>query len=92
MDELDKMSRMVKWYVAIAAVLVTAFVLCAGCDVAEGEKVTLGLDGYVRIASLQGHDYVIGRGGDGIAIVHAASCQCQEEGHGAAKQQAYDSK
>lgn len=78
MDELDKMSRMVKWYVAIAAVLVTAFVLCAGCDVVEGEKVTLGLDGHVRIASLQGHDYVIARGGNGIAIVHAASCQCQE--------------
>lgn len=26
MDELDKMSRMVKWYIAIAAILVAAFV------------------------------------------------------------------
>ena len=76
MGEIDEMSRMVKWYVAIATVLVTAFVLCAGCDVSEGNTVNVGMDGHVRIIRLQGHDYVVARGGNGIAVVHAASCQC----------------
>ena len=76
MGEIDEMSRMVKWYVAIASIMVSVFILCMGCDVVESDTVNVGMDGHVRITRLQGHDYVVARGGNGIAIVHAASCQC----------------
>ena len=66
----------------LAGILVTALVCCNGCDVAEGQMVSTGIDGHVRIVSLQGHDYVIASNGRGIAIVHAASCQCLQGKHG----------
>ena len=64
--------------------IVASLSVMAGCDnTSLEEQATMkpvGFGNYVRVVRLEGHDYVMARGGDGICIIHAHSCPCMKQG------------
>lgn len=61
--------------------IVASLSVMAGCDnTSLEEQATMKNVGFgVRIVRLEGHDYVMARGGYGISIIHAHSCPCMKQ-------------
>lgn len=76
---MQKVKRFSKWAIAVALMLVST-----GCDdTSLAEQATtkkVGFGNYVRVVRLEGHDYVVARGGNGICVIHAHSCPCTKQG------------
>ena len=59
---------------------------CCGCDNCSLDKEPsqwkdIGRNTHVRIATVDGHDYLVCKGGYTCSIMHAASCKCQKDLH-----------
>ena len=59
---------------------------CCGCDDRSLDKEPsqwkdIGRNVHVRIATVDGHDYIMCSGGYTCSIMHAASCKCQKDLH-----------
>ena len=59
---------------------------CCGCDDCSLDKKPsqwkyIGRNTHVRIATVDGHDYLVCKGGYTCSIMHAASCKCQKDLH-----------
>ena len=59
---------------------------CCGCGNSSSTKEPsqwkdIGRNTHVRIATVDGHDYIICKGGYTCSIMHAASCKCQKDLH-----------
>ena len=75
---MQKVKRFSKWAMAVALMLVST-----GCDNTSMEEQAttknVGFGNYVRVVRLEGHDYVVARGGSGICVIHAHSCPCMSK-------------
>ena len=59
---------------------------CCGCDDCSLDKEPsqwkdIGRNTHVRIATVDGHDYLVCKGCYTCSIMHAASCKCQKDLH-----------
>ena len=62
-----------------------ALAIC-GCGNSYSDKESsqwkdIGRNTHVRIAAIDGHDYIICSGGYTCSIMHAASCKCHKDLH-----------
>ena len=59
---------------------------CCGCDDCSLDKEPsqwkdIGRNTHVRIATIDGHDYLLCKGSYTCSIMHAASCKCHKDLH-----------